>query len=123
VAKDVIADILPPPMYLIEVRLVLSMMMDGSLPAADGKKRFDELAAEYAQRVDYWTKNPPFGLEAKLLGAQHTAAKAFIAAAHRQIVEPMLPRTISLRCMPCTKNTVWVSMQPLLKVIPLPLPR
>lgn len=90
VAKDVIADILPPPMYLIEVRLVLSMMMDGSLPAADGKKRFDELAAEYAQRVDYWTKNPPFGLEAKLLGAQHTAAKAFIAAAHRQIVEPIL---------------------------------
>ncbi len=90
VAKDVVADILPPPMYLIEMRLVLSMMMDGSLNAADGKKRFDELAAEYAQRVDYWTKNPPFGLEAKLLGAQHTAAKAFIAAARSQIVEPVV---------------------------------
>jgi methyl-accepting chemotaxis protein len=90
VAKDVVADILPPPMYLIEMRLVLSMMMDGSLTAADGKKRFDELSAEYAQRVDYWTKNPPFGLEAKLLGDQHSAAKAFIAAARSQIVEPMV---------------------------------
>lgn len=71
VAKDVVADILPPPMYLIEMRLVLSMLMDGSLKASDGKKRFDELATEYSQRVDYWTKNPPFGLESKLLGAQH----------------------------------------------------
>ena len=90
VAKDVVADILPPPMYLIEMRLVLSMMLDGSLSPADGKKRFDELAADYAERVDYWTKNPPFGLEAKLLGAQHTAAQAFMAAARTQIVEPVV---------------------------------
>ncbi|CAM8663997.1 Tar Methyl-accepting chemotaxis protein [Comamonadaceae bacterium] len=90
VAKDVVADILPPPMYLIEMRLVLSMMLDGSLSAADGKKRFDELAAEYGQRVEYWTKNPPFGLESKLLGVQHTAANAFIAAARAQIVEPVV---------------------------------
>ena len=89
-AKDVVADILPPPMYLIEMRLVLSMMLDGSLSPADGKKRFDELAAEYAQRVDYWTKNPPFGLESKLLGAQHTAAQAFMGAARTQIVEPVV---------------------------------
>lgn len=90
VSKDLVADILPPPMYLIEMRLVLSMMMDGSLSAADGKKRFDELAVEYAQRVEYWTKAPPFGLEVKLLGPQHTAAKAFIAAARIQIVEPVV---------------------------------
>ncbi len=30
VAKDVVADILPPPMYLIEMRLVLSMMLDAA---------------------------------------------------------------------------------------------
>ncbi len=90
VAKDVVADILPPPMYLIEMRLVLSMMLDGSLSPADGKKTFEELAAEYGQRVEYWTKNPPFGLESKLLGAQHTEAKAFIEAARAQIVEPVV---------------------------------
>jgi methyl-accepting chemotaxis protein-1 (serine sensor receptor) len=37
VAKDVVADILPPPLYLIEMRLVLSMLLDGSLSTADGK--------------------------------------------------------------------------------------
>jgi methyl-accepting chemotaxis protein-1 (serine sensor receptor) len=90
VAKDVVADILPPPMYLIEARLVLSLMLDGSMPVADGKKRFDELAAEYDQRVDHWTKNPPHGLEAKLLGAQHTAALAFLAAARSEVLAPLL---------------------------------
>jgi len=89
-AKDVVADILPPPLYLIEMRLVLSMMMDGSLTPTDGKKRFEELETEYNERVNYWTKNPPYGLETKLLGAQHTAAKAFIAAARSQIVEPLM---------------------------------
>ena len=86
--KDVVADILPPPMYLIETRLVLSLMLDGSMSAADGKKRFDELTTEYDQRVEFWKKNPPFGLEAKLLGEQHRAAQAFLAAARSQVVEP-----------------------------------
>ena len=86
--KDVVADILPPPMYLIETRLVLSLMLDGSMSAADGKKRFDELTTEYDQRVEFWKKNPPFGLEAKLLGEQHRAAQTFLAAARTQVVEP-----------------------------------
>jgi len=90
VAKDVVADILPPPMYLIETRLVLSMMLDGSMGAAEGKKRFEELAAEYQQRVDYWSKNPPHGLESKLLGAQHVAGQAFIAAARSKLVDPLV---------------------------------
>lgn len=89
VAKDVVADILPPPMYLIEMRLLLSMMLDGSMSTADGRKRFEELATEYDQRVDHWSKNPPHGLEAKLLGPQHRAGQAFIAAARSQIVEPL----------------------------------
>ncbi len=90
VAKDVVADILPPPMYLIEMRLLLSMMMDGSLAITDGAKRFEELAAEYNHRVDHWSKNPPHGLEAKLLGAQHRAGQAFIIAARSQLVEPLV---------------------------------
>ncbi|HEV7915253.1 MAG TPA: methyl-accepting chemotaxis protein, partial [Albitalea sp.] len=34
VAKDVVADILPPPLYLIELRLVLSQALEGTMPAA-----------------------------------------------------------------------------------------
>ena len=79
-AKDVVADILPPPMYLIELRLVLGMAVDGTLPVADAQKEFQRLASEYNARVDYWTENPPYGLEAQLLGAQHEAGKKLIAA-------------------------------------------
>jgi methyl-accepting chemotaxis protein-1 (serine sensor receptor) len=88
VAKDVVADILPPPLYLIEARLMLSLMMDGSVPAADAQKRFEELAKEYATRVDYWKQTPSYGLDAKLLGAQHTAGQAFLSAARTKVLEP-----------------------------------
>lgn len=74
VAKDLIADILPPPMYLIEMRLVLSQAIEGSMPIRQAQ-------AEYEGRVVYWRAHPPYGLEGKLLGAQHQEGLAFIAAA------------------------------------------
>ena len=86
VAKDVVADILPPPMYLIEMRLVLSQAVEGTLDVAEAKKQVDRLASEYQARVDYWTQNPPYGLEKQLLGRQHEAGKTFIAAAQSQVM-------------------------------------
>ncbi|TDM08407.1 MAG: methyl-accepting chemotaxis protein [Ideonella sp. MAG2] len=86
VAKDVVADILPPPMYLIEMRLVLSQAVEGTLDAAEARKQVDRLASEYQARVDYWTQNAPHGLEKQLLGRQHEAAKTFIAAAQAQVM-------------------------------------
>jgi methyl-accepting chemotaxis protein len=81
VAKDVTADVLPPPLYLIEMRLVLSQAAEGTLPLDDAQAAFKRLQGEYETRVKYWQENPPYGLEAKLLGAQHEAAQAFIAQA------------------------------------------
>jgi methyl-accepting chemotaxis protein len=89
VAKDVVADILPPPMYLIELRLILSQGIEGSINGAEAKKQFERVVSEYGQRVEYWTKNPPFGLEKKLLGHQHEAAQKFIASARTLIIEPL----------------------------------
>lgn len=86
VAKDVVADILPPPMYLIEMRLVLSQAMEGSVPADVAVREVARLDLEYQDRVKHWIANPPFGLERDLLGAQHTQALAFIAVA-RQLVQ------------------------------------
>lgn len=81
VAKDVTADILPPPMYLIEMRLVLSQLVEGSMPAARAQEELSRLEKEYADRVAYWQENPPYGLEKQLLGPQHEAAKTFIQGA------------------------------------------
>jgi methyl-accepting chemotaxis protein len=83
VAKDVTADILPPPMYLIELRLVLSQAIEGTLSVAQARTELTRLQGEYQARVDYWTANPPYGLESKLLGAQHDAARNLLAASAR----------------------------------------
>jgi methyl-accepting chemotaxis protein len=81
VAKDVVADILPPPLYLIEMRLVLSQVSEGSMPLGQAQAEFKRLQTEYEGRVDYWRTHPPYGLEGKLLGTQHQEGQAFIVAA------------------------------------------
>lgn len=86
VAKDVTADILPPPMYLIEMRLVLSQAIEGTMPRERAVAELDRLEKEYTARVDYWTAHPPYGLESRLLGAQHEAARRFIEQSRKVLV-------------------------------------
>jgi methyl-accepting chemotaxis protein len=85
VAKDVTADILPPPMYLIEMRLVLSQAIEGTLPAAQARAETERLEKEYQARVDHWRAHPPYGLERQLFGAQHEAGERFIRSAREVI--------------------------------------
>ena len=82
VSKDVTADILPPPLYLIELRLVLSQAVEGSMALAAAQAEAARLEKEYGERVTYWSQNPPFGLQAQLLGKQHEEGLRFIAASH-----------------------------------------
>jgi methyl-accepting chemotaxis protein I, serine sensor receptor len=89
VAKDVVADILPPPMYLIELRLTLSRAVEGTVTLAEAVSEVDRLEGEYRERVRYWTANPPFGLERQLLGQQHDAAQVFIAAARTEVLQKL----------------------------------
>jgi methyl-accepting chemotaxis protein len=79
-AKDVIADVLPPPMYLIEARLVvLEMLLEtdaSQLPALveTGKR----LRREYDERLAYWTaKVVPGDIKSSLLVESDLAAKKF----------------------------------------------
>jgi methyl-accepting chemotaxis protein len=81
VSKDLTADILPPPLYLIEVRLVLSQAIEGTMPLEQARSEFKRLKGEYEDRIKYWTEHPPYGLEAKLMAAQHQEGQAFIALA------------------------------------------
>ena len=70
VAKDVTADVLPPPMYLIELRLVVSQAIEATMPIGTAKSEAQRLENEYNARVSM-DEHPPDGLEAQLLGAQH----------------------------------------------------
>lgn len=78
VSKDVVADILPPPLYLIEMRLVISRLFEKTLEPAAAQKEVERLAKEYQDRVTYWQANPPYGLERHLLGVQHEQGQKFI---------------------------------------------
>lgn len=81
VSKDVVADILPPPLYLIEMRLVVSRLFEKNLDPAAAKQEIERLAKEYDERIAYWNVHPLHGLERKLLGPQHEHGQKFIAAA------------------------------------------
>jgi methyl-accepting chemotaxis protein len=81
VAKDIAADILPPPMYLIELRLVLSRLADGTLDLAAARTESERLRKEYVERVAYWQGHEvPDGIRSALFGAQHEAAQRFLAS-------------------------------------------
>jgi methyl-accepting chemotaxis protein len=80
-AKDLMADVLPPPLYLVELRLVLGMAADGTMPAAQADTERARLVKEYGARVEHWKLNPPGDLDARLRGAQHEAAQRLIDAA------------------------------------------
>lgn len=80
VSKDVVADILPPPLYLIEMRLVVSRMYEKSLEPPATAQEVERLAKEYEERIQHWKANPPHGLERLLLGAQHEEGQKFIDA-------------------------------------------
>ncbi len=85
VAKDVVADILPPPMYLVEYRLVLSRAVEGSMSLPVATREADRLEAEYRARETYWRANPPLGLERSLLGPQHETALKLMEAGRTAI--------------------------------------
>ncbi len=85
VAKDVIADVLPPPVYLIEMRLVMSQSLEGTMDAATAARQLEQLSKAYFARMDHWQKSPPFGLEKLLLGQQHVDAQRFMQAARETV--------------------------------------
>ncbi len=88
-SKDVVADVLPPPLYLIEMRLVLSEAVEGTREIAGALQATARLRQEYDERVAHWSSHPPYGLEQWLLGEQHHAAQRFMDEAERQVLRPL----------------------------------
>jgi methyl-accepting chemotaxis protein len=78
--KDLTADILPPPLYLIELRLVLSMAVEGILDPSAADQQRTRLMKEYGERVAHWAQHPPLGLRPGLLERQNADGQRFIDA-------------------------------------------
>ncbi|MFA6312160.1 MAG: methyl-accepting chemotaxis protein [Sterolibacterium sp.] len=91
--KDLLADILPPPEYLIESYLVTLQMAGAdkaSLPALVAKSQ--ALAKDFDDRQQYWAKALPDGeIKTLLVEKAYRPGKAFLALQAEQFI-PALQR-------------------------------
>ena len=58
--KDMVADILPPPEYIIESYLEATLALRDPVGMPAHRERLKKLRAEYDERRDYWLKEPEF---------------------------------------------------------------
>ena len=82
--KDLVADILPPPEYIIESYLTVLQADHETDPAkvAPYLERFKKLKGEFDERHDYWNKNLPEGeLKKLLVDSSYQPAVAFYQCA------------------------------------------
>ncbi|MCX8084011.1 MAG: methyl-accepting chemotaxis protein [Calditerrivibrio sp.] len=76
--KDLIADILPPPLYIVEPFLIVTLMKDFGQTEQNYIKKMEELKKDYDSRVQYWEKSTiDMGLKNSLLGEQRVYADKF----------------------------------------------
>ena len=87
-SKDIIADILPPPLYIIEAYAVLlqaSEAKDG-VQIREFEKKFRELETQYIEKHDKYSKELESGsLKELLLKTSYTPAMEFFQIAKEQV--------------------------------------
>ncbi len=92
-SKDLLADILPPPEYIIESYLTLHLLPDFSAPSERQAlvDRFAQLKEEFNQRLQHW-KTQPLDDEAQslLFGPVSESAQRFYALANDQFIPAVM---------------------------------
>lgn len=91
--KDLVADILPPPKFVIESYLICLQISESETP--DEVKKFSEklnsLKTEYLTRHDFWQKaGLDSALAQNLLGEAHQPAMALFQTAETQLIPATL---------------------------------
>ena len=89
-AKDVISDVLPPPLYIVESYLLVMQLVDEKDVERRGnlRKRLDKLQAEYQAQQQLWTGRLPEGHELRTLLLQKSAepAREFFKAVNERFL-------------------------------------
>jgi methyl-accepting chemotaxis protein len=94
-SKDLIADILPPPAYILESYLVTLQLLHGAEPAAQDKliERLATQKKEYDARHEYWIgRNLEKELDVLLAKDAHDPAVAFYDMAFKEFVPALRER-------------------------------
>ena len=84
--KDLVADILPPPLYIIEAYLEAGLALNHSKPVPDVKSRIAELRKQYDERREFWQgSNLDGAMKQKLTEKSHTHAARFWSLIDRDL--------------------------------------
>ncbi len=76
--KDLVADILPPPLYIIEAYLEAGLALNHIKPVAEVQSRIAELRKQYDERREFWQgSNLDGAMKQKLTEKSHTHAAKF----------------------------------------------
>jgi methyl-accepting chemotaxis protein len=90
--NDLVADILPPPEYVIEAYLEATLVLNNPAELAVRRDRLVQLKKEYDERRDFWSKsdlNP--AIKTKLIVESHLEVQRFWAAIE-QVFLPALAK-------------------------------
>ncbi|PTS75290.1 methyl-accepting chemotaxis protein [Sphingomonas sp. HMWF008] len=68
--SDLIADVLPPPAYIIEAYLEATLLLRNPADAAAAEKRLNKLHEDYRARIAYWATS---GIDAQVAAAISTS--------------------------------------------------
>ncbi len=88
-SQDVIADVLPPPEYLVETMLIAYQMLDAGDAGEIGKlaERAERLRSEYLERHDYWVGSlPPGPLRSALVDSSFQPAEKILDALGKRFI-------------------------------------
>ena len=77
--KDLIADILPPPEYIIESYLEATLVLNDPASLGTRKERLAQLRKDYDARHEYWVADSTYdpAIVGKLIGPAHAEAARF----------------------------------------------
>lgn len=80
--KDLVADVLPPPAYIIEAYLEATLALRNPASAGRHQERITRLEADFTQRNEYWTKADfDRGVQDRLTDAAGEPARQFFSIA------------------------------------------
>src|SRR3979409_908263 len=79
--NDLVADILPPPEYVIESYLEATLALNNPAELATRRNRLAQLKKEYDERHEFWSKSElDPAIKAKLIAQSHREVQRFWAA-------------------------------------------
>ncbi|MFZ5453851.1 MAG: methyl-accepting chemotaxis protein [Thermodesulfobacteriota bacterium] len=106
--KDLIADILPPPEYIVETYLVTFQLVDkkNQAKANDLVEKLKGLRQEYAKRHEFWQRALPNGaMKEELLKSSYEPAWKFFETLDKEVI-PAILRNDYVRAQQVVSNVL-----------------